>query len=455
MSGQLMRLLSLQDYNTRVVLLGTILLGISAGLVGVFMLLRKRALLGDVVSHATYPGIALAFIVMETVAPGSGKSLPGLLLGAALGGTAGVLATTAIRRWTRIKDDAALAVVLSIFFGVGVSLFTVIQKLPSGTSAGLSHFIYGKAASMKASDVQAIMIIAALILVVCVLLFKEFAALCFDDRFAAAEGWPIVALDLTLMGLVVAVSVIGLQSVGLLLVVAILIVPATSARFWTDRLSTMAVVSGALGGFSALGGVAISAVYPRVATGAIIVLVGAVFFVVSLLLGARRGIIQRWWQQWQVRRHVGLQHLLRAMYEVVEQHGGVDTLAEGDEDRSLAGQWVTTQQLQGLRHWSVRQLQRLESAASRRGWLEQRGHACRLTAAGAAEARRLVRNHRLWELYLIHFADVAPDNVDRNADEIEHVLDGDLLRALEDRLADELAGRPLPASPHPMQGVQP
>ncbi len=440
---ELLRLVSLRDYNTRVVLLGTMVLGMCAGVVGVFMLMRKRALLGDVVSHAALPGIALAFMLAEYWAPGQGKSLALLLTGAAVSGVAGVFATTLIRRTTRLKDDAALAIVLSVFFGIGISLLTVIQRLPSGNAAGLSHFIYGKAASMMASDVQGILFISLIALLVCALLFKEFTVLCFDERFAQAQGWPTFVLDQLLMALVVTVAVIGLQSVGLLLVVALLIVPAAAARFWTERLSTMVWIAGALGGVSSLIGVAISAVIPRVATGATIVLVGAFFFGVSLLLGTQRGLLPRWVVRARLRRRTGVQHVLRSLYEIAEQRSARHEVDVWD-------QGATFQELLEWRGWTERELRRKVRRAANDRLVRVEGERVVLTESGREQAARVVHHHRLWELYLIHYAHVAPAHVDRGADEIEHVLDTELRKELERRLADALPEEGPPQSPHPL-----
>ena len=201
------------------------------------MLLRKRSLVGDVVGHASLPGIGMAFLMMEAIQPGTGKTLSGLLIGATISALLGVFCTLFIVKYSRVKEDAALAIVLSIFYGLGISLFTVIQSIPGGSSAGLRDFIFGQAARMVLADVVLIAQASLVVLFVCGLLFKEFSLLCFDEEFAAVLGWPVTLLDLLLMGIVVAVTVIGLQSVGLILVVAILIIPAAAARFWSDHLS--------------------------------------------------------------------------------------------------------------------------------------------------------------------------------------------------------------------------
>lgn len=449
--AQVVRVLLLRDYNTRVVLLGSTLLGITAGIVGVFMLLRRRSLVGDVVSHASLPGIAIAFLVMERMSPGSGKSLGGLLIGAFIAGMAGMVCSLIIRRTTRIKEDAALAIVLSIFFGVGIALFTVIQSIPTGNAAGLNHFIFGKASSMIAADVKIIAWAAGITLLICTLLFKEFAALCFDDRYAATQGFPVVVLDLGLMILVASVTVIGLQSVGLLLVVALLIIPAAAARFWTDHLFRLTVTAAVIGGLSAYFGVVTSALFPRLAAGAVIVLVGAGFFVASLLFGTRRGIVLRMLAHQRLKRNMGRHHLLRAFYEAIEPN--ITEAASGGETapdaRVLTEHSVSFNTLLARRSWNARRLRKLLGSATSEGIVyPHSAGGYRLTGKGALLSRRVAKNHRLWELYLIHYADIAPSHVDRDADQIEHILSPELLDDLERLLEKRYPHMAIPKSPH-------
>jgi manganese/zinc/iron transport system permease protein len=447
---ELVNVLLLRDYNTRVVTFGTILLGITAGLIGVFMLLRKRSLVGDVVSHSALPGIAMAYLIAESVGQ-SGRSLPVLMIGATIAGFLGVVCTVGIRRYTRVKEDAALALVLSVFFGFGVALFTLIQSLPTGNSAGLNHFIYGNTATMIASDVYVIVIASVVVWISGFFLFKEFKLLCFDQRFAASQGWPVTALDLLLMALVVAVTVIGMQSVGLLLVVAMLIIPAAAARFWSDRLERVALLACALGGLASYFGVILSALFPNLAAGAVIVLTGTAFFVISLLFGWRRGMLQRIWMQMRVRYRVQQHHLLRAVYEVLELVQ-IESIAEQDESSLIElKQAVSLGQLKQHRAWSKSELARSIHYARRDDLVVDIGsdpNVVRLTKTGRAAARRVVRNHRMWELYLINFADIAPSHVDRDADLIEHVLEPEMIEQLEEIMEQASATMRVPPSPH-------
>jgi manganese/zinc/iron transport system permease protein len=435
------RLLTLQDYNTRIVLTGTALLGVASGVVGTLMLLRRRALIGDVASHAALPGVGVAYLVMERMQPGSGKWFPGLLIGATCSAVLGILVSQGLRRIRRIKEDASLALTLSLFFGVGVALFTMIQGMPSGQAAGLSEFVFGKPAALVAGDVWLLTIACVVVLGLCGVLHKEFTLLCFDQEYAHAGGWPVTALDLLLTALVIGVTVLAMQSVGLLLVVALLVLPPTSARFWTDRLGPMQFLAALGGGLAAALGVWVSAAFPRLATGAVIVLMGSLGFLISLLFGTRRGVVWRRAERWRWQRRIGLDDLLRAIYERIEPQ-----LVVNDD---LTAWPVSLADLERARTWSRGRLPRLLQQARSEGLLrfDSQGQ-WRLTGSGRREAIRAVRRHRLWELYLIHFADVAPTSVDRSADALEHWLQPDLMEQLEALLVRQHPLLAVPISPH-------
>ena len=440
---------TLQAYNTWIVVVSTSVLGMAAGIVGVFLLLRKRALMGDALSHATLPGICLAFIVM-VAAGGSGKFLPGLLAGAAAFGFLGVGTVILIRRFTRLKDDAAMGIVLSVFFGIGAALIGMIQNMQSASAAGLESFIYGKPASIVMVDFWLIIAVTACASVMCLALYKEFRLLCFDDGFAASQGWPTRMLDLTLMGMVTAVTVIGLQSVGLILIIAMLIIPAAAARFWTEKLLSMVILAALIGAASGWIGATFSALFANMPAGAVIVLAGAAVFGFSMVFGVERGVLRRALAHRRLIRRVRRQHLLRTFFEILEPAatGSSDEIDVIDVAASLAGRPVTTDALMQRRVWTDRELRKAIREARRDGEIEPRASAWVLTRAGAVDAVRVVRNHRLWEIYLIEYADVAPSQVDRDADRIEHVLEPALIAQLEQHLEARLRTAVVPASPH-------
>lgn len=439
--GEILEVLTLQNYNTRLVVLSTALLGIASGLVGGFLLLRKRSLMGDALSHATLPGIGIAFMIMVSMGY-SGKSLPGLLLGATISGIAGVLLMLLIRNTTRLRDDVGMGFVLSVFFGIGVAVLSMAQNIPGANAAGLESFIYGKAASIIMSDFLLIAGVAVFASIASLLFLKEFTLLCFDDAFARAEGWPALFLDIFLLGLVTAVTVIGLQSVGLILVIAFLITPPTAARFWTQRLSHMLLFSALFGLISGWLGASISALTPELPAGAVIVLVAATLFLISMLFAPTRGVLPRFFRQYRLRVKVDRQHFLRAAFELIEAQNepGAGPINNVPFDREA---------LVEKRTWSPKKLSRILRVAQREDHLEptERGM-LRLSEPGFGEAARVTRNHRLWEAYLIKHADIAPSHVDRDADMVEHILGAEMVQQLEADLSKREVEAAMPPSPH-------
>ena len=449
---QVLRVLLLSDFNTRVVVVGVALLGMAAGIVGTFTLLRKRALVSDAVSHATLPGIAAAWLVMVALG-GTGKWFPGLLLGAAAGGLIAVGAVLTLRSVLRLHEDAALGVVLSVSFGIGIALLGLIQQMRRGSAAGLDSFIYGKTASMLSADALLIAVISLILVAAAVLLFKELNLLCFDAPYAATQGFPVTLLDALMLALVVAVTVIGLQAVGLILIVALLITPAAAARFWTHDLRAMTVLAALIGAAGGFIGATLSALVPRLPAGAVIVVTTSAGFVISVLFGTRRGLLRVLVERHRGDRRIRREHLLRALFEQLE-----DQLGALPGVRELAATPVRREQLARRRGWSRAELASALRGARRAGWLRPGSAArqdLRLSAAGAEQALQVVRNHRLWELYLIRYADVATSRVDRGADRIEHVLGPELVAELEEQLDRQRDRAAVAASPHELAGTAP
>ena len=267
-----------------------------------------------------------------------------------------------------------------------------------------------------------------------------------DKQFAAARGYRTGLLDWVLTLMAVTVTLIGLQSVGLLLVVALLLIPPTAARFWTNDLKIMSALAAAIGGASCAGGVVLSAAFPRLAAGPVIVLTGAGLFVVSLVFGKERGLWPRWQSQRQFERRIGRSDLLRACYELLEPIRGSDETTQ----ESLTTFAIDELELAAMRQWPAGRFRDLLARSVREELLilnSSGGY--RLTWRGAEEARDAVRRHRLWEIYLLTQTDLDPRLVDRGADGIEHVLDPQQLADLERRLVVQMP-QGIPPSPHPI-----
>lgn len=290
-------------YNTALVTVGAALLGASAGAIGTFVLFRKRSLISDAISHSTLPGLALAFIVMAALT-GDGRHMAGLMIGAALSAGLGLVLVEWIGRRTRLAEDAAIGAVLSVFFGFGVVLMTVVQSLETGRQAGLSAYLLGATAGMLRSEAEIIAVAALVTGLAIFALRRPFILVSFDQDYAAVRGTSVRLTDLAMLGLLMAVTVIGLKVAGLVLIVALTIIPPVAARFWTDRPEPMVLIAALIGAVSAYAGAAISASGPRLPTGALIVLVAAGLFVVSLLAAPRGGLFARAWRTRALRRRL-------------------------------------------------------------------------------------------------------------------------------------------------------
>jgi manganese/zinc/iron transport system permease protein len=427
------------------VMLGTALLGATAGVIGTFAVLRRRALVSDMLSHAALPGICIAFLLTQS------RSLLGLSVGALATGLVAIGLMTLLRRWTRTKEDAAIGIVLSTFFGVGVVLLSLIQQHPTGNQAGLASYLFGETAGITRHDIQLIAGVSLLCLMVISLLYKEFELLSFDPEFAAAQGWPTLLLDLVMMGTLAVVTIVGLPLCGVILMAALIILPGTAARFWTNRLGHLLVIAALMGAGAGVGGTFFASPLPqqwfnlpslatsRMPPGPLIVLSAAAFFVLSLLFAPHGGIVASTFGELRLRLRITGEHLLRSLYELSEPH--LPQRPFIDEFQLLAqrrwSSWI-------LKWWLVR----LHS----RKMIERDHRRVRLTPDGLTAAAEVTRTHRLWELFLVTSAGIASDHVDRDADDVEHMLPKPLIRELEDKLAKEgrlpSATRRVPESPH-------
>jgi manganese/zinc/iron transport system permease protein len=408
--------LSFQDPTVRLVVAGTVLLSISAAVVGCFAYLRKRALVGDALAHSLLPGVAMAFLF-------SGQKDPWLLLlGAMVSGWLALGAMELIQQHTKLASETAIALVLSVFFGFGVLMLTYLQHHGGGDQAGLDQFLFGNAASMRSSDLYAYGLVGIVLLVIIGAFYKELKLYCFDPDHAQAIGLPTRVLRYMLNTMTVLATAIGIQSVGVVLMAALLITPAATARFWSYRLRTMLFLAALGGAVAGLGGSFASYLAPAMPTGPWIVMVLSFLALVSIFLAPRVGIFARMWRQRQNRRKIIRENLLKAFYH-------------GLENREADQAWLSRPEWQEQRHlpeweWQIgfRQLRRHR-------WILRRSGHYRLTERGLAEARRVVRLHRLWELYLSRYLALGKDHLHPGAESIEHLItpevEKELLRELD------------------------
>lgn len=401
---KLLDFLSFSDPNVRLVTFGTMFLGLSAAMVGSFAFLRKRSLIGDAIAHAILPGIALSFLIFQS-------KNPLLLMGGALiSGWLAMLSIDHISAKSKIKPDTAIGLVLSVFFGVGILLLTHIQHSGAGNQAGLDQFLFGKAAAMSKDDLKLYALIAALLLGIIFLLFKEFKLLSFNPDFAQASGLPVKRLRFVLSTITVLAIALGIQSVGVVLMAALIITPSAAARAWTDKLGFMMLLAGLIGAASGLVGSFISYTAPNMPTGPWIVMCLSFVALASLFFSPTRGMLARILQQRQNRIKIVSENLLKSLYHLQERSG-------------FSTQHFSEDDINAQRSFSNADLQTALKKLKKEYWLiKTLSGKYQLSSTGLEEAKRVVRLHRLWEMYLTERMRLKSDHIHPNAETIEHII---------------------------------
>ncbi len=302
------------DYTLRIISLGTAVLGAICGMLGSFAVLRKQSLLGDAISHAALPGIAIAFLITGT------KETIVLLIGALISGLIGASWIRGITKRTHLKSDTALGLILSVFFGFGMLLLSYIQKQPNANQSGLDTFLFGQAATLLARDVYLMAGVALVSLGVVLFFWKEFKIFLFDAEYAKTLGFNVKVIEILITSFIVLAIILGLQTVGVVLMSAMLLAPAAAARQWTNSLGVMVVLAAAFGAVSGVVGTAISASQNNLSTGPVIVLVAAIFVVFSFVFSPIRGLLFRQIRFIQSRNDLKLHKTLAFMFEIVKGH---------------------------------------------------------------------------------------------------------------------------------------
>jgi manganese/zinc/iron transport system permease protein len=404
--------LSFADPNVRYVTLGAVLITASSALVGSFSFLNKKSLTGDAIAHAVLPGICLGFLLSGT------KNPVYLIAGAFITGWLSVQAIQVIVTRSRIKEDTAIGIVLSVFFGVGILLLTIIQKSSNASQSGLDSFLFGKAAALVGRDLIVFSMVAAILSIAVLLFFKEFKLVAFDRNYALALGLPVKRIELLLTSMIVLAVVIGIQTVGVVLMAAVLITPAAAARSWTDSIKTMLILAFIIGAISGIAGAYISYTAPSMPTGPWIVITVSTVTLVSFFLAPKKGMLNRLLKQRRFKRTIQDENVLKAIYQLGEENG--QFFAQRHPDEIIRRRKLELERL-------LYSLKRLMSE----GYIERKGKLWVLTSEGKNRAQRIVKIHRLWELYLTTHVNIAPDHVHDEADTIEHFLTPELEEELE------------------------
>ena len=391
------------------------ILGASAAIVGCFSFLRKRALVGDAIAHSILPGVCLAFMLTGS------KNPLYLIIGAFITGWLSLLLIDGITRTTKLKSDTAIGIILSVFFGVGILLLTSIQHSGNASQAGLDKFLFGKAASLTKDDVYVFGTIALILIAVVILFYKEFKLISFNPDYAKVIGLPVRFLEFMLATITVLAVAVGIQAVGVVLMAALLITPASGARFWTDKLSVMILIATAFGAISGFLGSYISYIAPAMPTGPWIVMCLSVLTIGSIWFAPKTGMLAKYKVQKDNQRKILIENVLKLFYHLGERGSGFNN------ERSV-------KDLLATRDLRTKELKRGLRLLKKENWLRKKGNNWLITQSGLNEAKRIIKLHRLWEMYLNQRLKLQPDHVHNDAEAIEHIITPELERQLEKEL---------------------
>jgi len=390
----------LEDAVAQKVIFGVAVIGFISGVVGVFSFLRKKTLVADAISHAVLPGVCVGFLFAGTKDPVI------LMTAAVVVGWLSVWMIDLIVRTTKLKEDAAIAIVSTFFFAIGSVLLSYISKSENAEQTGLKNFLFGNAATMTDLDVNVFVVVSLVILLVVVLFFKQFKLFCFDEAFSKVIGLPVKSIEFLLSTLTVLTVAIGIQAVGVVLMSALLIAPASAARYWTNKLSLMLVIAGFFGLFSGVFGVVVSTFKEAMPTGPWIVTILFLFTILTLLFAPKKG----WFSIKKLndfnKFKIMEENLLKVFYQYLE---------EGKEE-------LEVMDILEKRPVDTSDLETVLSRLQKKGLLHKKDQSYQLTINGNVEAMRIVRSHRLWELYLTQRMKFKDDHIHGSAETIEHLI---------------------------------
>lgn len=397
---------SFQDANITNVLFGTLILGFTCGIVGVLVVLNKKALIVDAVSHSILPGICVGFML-------SGVKNPIYLIpGGMVAGTLAVFLVDWISKVSRIKKDAAIAITLSVLFSVGVILLNIIQHSGNSNQSGLSDFLFGKAATIIRSDLYVFGAMCAIVLVIVPLFYQHFKIALFDSGFAKTIGLNGKLIQGLISGLIIISTAIGIQTVGIILMSALIITPASSAFFWTNNFKKSILLSGIFAAISSLLGVYISYISPNMPTGPWIIVMLSTIAILSAFF-SKKGIITKRIKAFDNTKKMVSDNVLKIVFKLGEKQNQID-------------QGKSIEEIKNFRPITTKELKKGLRILKSKGFILEAGFIWILTESGIAEAKRIIRIHRLWELYMEKFMQIQSDHVHESAESIEHIITPEL-----------------------------
>lgn len=396
------------DSVAQKVILGVAIIGIVSGVVGTYSFLRKKTLIADAISHSVLPGVCVGFMFAGTKDPIL------LMVGALVFGWLSVWVIEYVTRTTKLSEDTAIAMVSTFFFAVGSVLLSLISKTQNAEQTGLKNFLFGKAATMTSFDIQVFVIVSIVIICIVLFFFKPFQLVSFNVEFAKSIGIKVVRIEFLLSTLTVLTVAIGIQAVGVVLMSALLIAPAAAARYWTNKLGKMILISALLGMFSGIFGVMFSTVKENMPTGPWIVFVLFLFTLLTLLFAPKKGWFSIRKRNKNNSRKIADENSLKVIYQLKEDGKQAIFVSDFLEKRKM----------------DTTVLGKSLSRLVKNDWLKENENKFQLTEKGESEAARIVRSHRLWELYLTKRMNFKEDHIHGTAETIEHLITPEIEKEL-------------------------
>lgn len=403
--------------------IGSMFMCLASALMGTYLLVKRRTLIGESLSHAAYPGVVLSIVVGALLfLPSNDWMILVVLGGAFLCSFLGMLVIEKLHVRYKIHLDAAMCLILSLFLGVGVLVASRIQFTHPVWYQQAQVFIYGQAATMSDRHIVIYGILSLVTALFMITRFRQVELVAFDRPFAQSLGLNLRPIDLTIVGLIVLSIVVGIRSVGVIMMAGMLIAPAVSARSFTHRFSHVMILSGVFGLLSGFGGNYLSVILSKqgvsLPTGPMILLFSVALSLLSLLFAPKRGAVSRFIRIFRFRKKRVSENIIKTLWKE-----GVDKPLN----------------IKGIKRWNPMINSRLKwqlTSLKREGWIQKMPEGYLLTPDGVKRASHLVRLHRLWELYLTSCLDVDEERVHHSAEEMEHIITPELECQLTELLKD-------------------
>ena len=387
-------------------LIASITIGISCGLIGTYIMLRRMSLIGDALAHAVLPGVVVSFMV-------AGKSEIALFIGAVVSGIVTVLLIGFVNRNSKIKEDTSIGIIFTGAFALGILLVSQLKQV----HIDLSSYLFGDVLGVSTGDITLSLIIMVVIILCILLFYKQLLLTSFDPTMALTIGISTTLVHYMLMTLLSMSIVAGLQSVGVILIIAMLITPPATAYLLSNNLKKILFLSPMFGTISAVAGLYLSYHF-NFASGASIVLVAVALFLLAFLFSPKEGVVTRLFRRRAATKLVLIEDVIKLSFRFAEE-----TDKTGLTDRIANELGISNS--------------RVESAIRiliNKGLMQKTNGSFLLTEEGRKYATRLIRTHRLWETYITREKVTDMEHVHPEAEKVEHVLTEDMVNELDEEL---------------------